>query len=58
MPDVSIMTGSGSAPSFFLDHDFDLTGLTDMPHSGPYGSFAEAEAAGRLVLEAITGADD
>jgi hypothetical protein len=58
MPDVTVMTGSGSTSSFFLDHDFDLTGLMDMPHSGPYNSFAEAEAAGRLVLEAITGADD
>jgi hypothetical protein len=58
MRDVTVMTGSGSTPSSFLDHDFDLTGLTDMPHAGPYGSFAEAEAAGRLVLEAITGADD
>jgi hypothetical protein len=48
----------GAHRRFFLDHDFDLTGLTDMPHSGPYDSVAAAEAAGRLVLEAITGADD
>jgi hypothetical protein len=58
MPDVTVMTGGGSPTSYFLDHDFDLIGLTDIPHEGPYGSFEEAEAAGRRLLEAITGADD
>lgn len=59
MADMTITSARGdSGPTFFLEHPFDLSGLDGMPAEGPYRPREAAESAARLVLEAVTGADD
>jgi hypothetical protein len=59
MSDMTITSEQGlCGPAFYLRHPFDLWGFDGMPDAGPYASREAAESAGRLVLAAVSGADD